>query len=114
MSLIFFVPYYLGLPSPCPLIFQNFCLASLTDCPLLIILGVSIEREILIPAIRSLVGRGREDVSNLTLGNPSSTNRNLLGEIHKVNPEILGYPRIPGSPLTTSLLREIAHKKEKT
>ena len=39
----------------------------------------------------------REDVKNLTLGYPSSTNRNLLGEIYKVNPEILGYPRIPGS-----------------
>ena len=45
----------------------------------------------------------REDVRNLTLGYPSLTNRNLLGEIHKVNSEILGYPRIPGSPLTTSL-----------
>ena len=32
----------------------------------------------------------REDVRNLTLGYPSLTNRNLLGEIHKVNPEILG------------------------
>ena len=50
------------------------------------------------------IPRGREDVRNLTLGYPSLKNRNSLGEIHKVNPEILGYPRIPGSPLTHSLL----------
>ena len=50
----------------------------------------------------------REVVRNLILGYPSLTNKIFeifLGEIHKVNPEILGYPRIPGSPLTTSLKR---------
>ena len=26
-----------------------------------------------------------------------------MGEIHRINPEILGYPRIPGYPLTASL-----------
>ena len=48
----------------------------------------------------------REVVRNLILGYPSLTNKIFeifLGEIHKVNPEILGYPRIPGYPLTTSL-----------
>ena len=49
----------------------------------------------------------REDVRNLILVYPSLTNNfflTFLGEIHRVNPEILGYPRIPGSPLTTSLV----------
>ena len=49
----------------------------------------------------------REDVRNLILGYPSLKNKiigNFLGEIHRINPEILGYPRIPGSPLTTSLI----------
>ena len=48
----------------------------------------------------------REDVRNLILGYPSLKNKNVgtfLGEIHRINPEILGYPRIPGYPLTTSL-----------
>ena len=48
----------------------------------------------------------REDVRNLILGYPSLKNKNFgtfLGEIHRINPEILGYPRIPGYPLTTSL-----------
>ena len=50
----------------------------------------------------------REDVRNLILGYPSLKNKNFgtfLGEIHRINPEILGYPRIPGYPLTTSLVR---------
>ena len=41
----------------------------------------------------------REDVRNLILGYPSLTNKifgTFWGEIHRVNPEILGYPRIPG------------------
>ena len=40
------------------------------------------------------------------MGYPSLKNKNFgtfLGEIHRINPEILGYPRIPGYPLTTSL-----------
>lgn len=48
----------------------------------------------------------REDVRNLILGYPSLKNKNVgtfLGEIHRINPEILGYPRIPGSPLMYSL-----------
>ena len=48
----------------------------------------------------------REDVRNLILGYPSLKNKNFgtfLGEIHRINPEILGYPRIPGYPLTPSL-----------
>ena len=43
----------------------------------------------------------REEVRNLILGYPSLKNKNFgtfLGEIHRINPEILGYPRIPGSP----------------
>ena len=50
--------------------------------------------------------KAREDVRNLILGYPSLKNKNFgtfLGEIHRINPEILGYPRIPGYPLTTSL-----------
>ena len=50
----------------------------------------------------------REDVRNLILGYPSLKNKNFgtfLGEIHRINPEILGYPRIPGYPLTPSLKR---------
>ena len=42
----------------------------------------------------------------MILGYPSLKNKifgNFLGEIHRINPEILGYPRIPGSPLTPSL-----------
>ena len=60
-----------------------------------------------------LIGHGfscttffREDVRNLILGYPSLKNKNFgtfLGEIHRINPEILGYPRIPGYPLTPSL-----------
>ena len=46
----------------------------------------------------------REDVRNLILGYPLLTNGTFLGEIHRVNPEILGYPRIPGYPLTPSLI----------
>ena len=49
----------------------------------------------------------RDDVRNLILGYPSLKNKNFgtfLGEIHRINPEILGYPRIPGYPLTSSLL----------
>ena len=48
----------------------------------------------------------REEVRNSILGYPSLKNKNFgtfLGEIHRINPEILGYPRIPGYPLTTSL-----------
>ena len=45
----------------------------------------------------------REDVRNLILGYPLLTNGTFLGEIHRVNPEILGYPRIPGYPLTSAL-----------
>ena len=42
----------------------------------------------------------------MILGYPSLKNKNFgtfLGEIHRINPEILGYPRIPGYPLTSSL-----------
>ena len=52
----------------------------------------------------------REDVRNLILGYPSLKNKNFgtfLGEIYRINPEILGYPRIPGYPLTTSLLKTL-------
>ena len=35
-----FVPYFLRLPRPCPLVGKRICLASLTVCPLLIILSV--------------------------------------------------------------------------
>ena len=48
----------------------------------------------------------REGVRNLILGYPTLMNKqfwNFFGEIHSVNPKILGYPRIPGSPLTPSL-----------
>ena len=48
----------------------------------------------------------REEVRNSILGYPSLKNKNFgtfLGEIYRINPEILGYPRIPGYPLTTSL-----------
>ena len=51
-------------------------------------------------------GNYREEVRNLILGYPSLKNKNFgtfLGEIHRINPEILGYPRIPGYPLTPSL-----------
>ena len=54
----------------------------------------------------SLNTKDREDVRNLILGYPSLKNNNFgtfLGEIHRINPEILGYPRIPGYPLTPSL-----------
>ena len=37
-------------------------------------------------------------VRNLILGYPTLIHKNIgtfLGEIHRVNPEILGYPRIP-------------------
>ena len=47
----------------------------------------------------------REEVRNSILGYPSLKNKNFgtfLGEIYRINPEILGYPRIPGYPLTTS------------
>ena len=47
-----------------------------------------------------------EEVRNSILGYPSLKNKNFgtfLGEIYRINPEILGYPRIPGYPLTTSL-----------
>ena len=40
---------------------------------------------------------------HLILGYPLLTYGTFLGEIHRVNPEILGYPRIPGYPLTPSL-----------
>ena len=52
------------------------------------------------------IQKTREEVRNLILGYPSLKNENVgtfLGEIHRKNPEILGYPRIPGYPLTTSL-----------
>ena len=38
-----FVPYFLRLPRPCPLVGKRICLASLTVCPLLIILSVPLE-----------------------------------------------------------------------
>ena len=44
----------------------------------------------------------REDVRNLILGYPSLKNKHFgtfLGEIHRINPEILGYPRIPSNNL---------------
>ena len=53
------------------------------------------------------VKSSREEVRNSILGYPSLKNKNFgtfLGEIHRINPEILGYPRIPGYPLTTSLM----------
>ena len=60
----------------------------------------------------------REDVRNLILGYPSLKNKNFgtfLGEIHRINPEILGYPRIPGYPLTPSLeLKMISIRNHKT
>ena len=49
----------------------------------------------------------REEVRNSILGYPSLKNKNFgtfLGEIHRINPEKLGYPRIPGYPLTSSLV----------
>ena len=52
------------------------------------------------------VKSSREEVRNSILGYPSLKNKNFgtfLGEIYRINPEILGYPRIPGYPLTTSL-----------
>ena len=54
----------------------------------------------------------REEVRNSILGYPSLKNKNFgtfLGEIHRINPEILGYPRIPGYPLTTSLHKFMQH-----
>ena len=47
-----------------------------------------------------------ECVRNLILGYPTLIHKifeTFFGEIHRVNPEILRYPRIPGSPLMTSL-----------
>ena len=53
-----------------------------------------------------LVSMVTVDVINLILGYPSLINKIFeifLGKIHRENHGILGYPRIPGSPLTTSL-----------
>ena len=47
----------------------------------------------------------------MILGYPSLKNKNFgtfLGEIHRINPEILGYPRIPGYPLTSSLVLRVS------
>ena len=46
-------------------------------------------------------------VKNLILGYPALIHKNFgtfFGEIHRVNPEILRYLRIPGYPLTSSLI----------
>ncbi len=65
------------------------------------IFDVAHTKNVSIVLLTTMTDEFREGFRNLILGYPTLIQKNFgifFGEIHRVNPEILGYPRIPRIP----------------